>query len=89
MSQLTHSYGTLLSTLHERSSLLAAPSATIPPSVNRTLKRQIEAFARALQQDRSEGRLDRRDAQTKWERIEESLQGDEEGRRLLLAAKDK
>lgn len=85
-SSLSHSYTTLLSTLHERSSLLSTPSATIPPSLNRTLKKQIDTFARAIADGMN---VDLADAKMKWERIEEALEGDEEGRKVLLAVRDR
>lgn len=89
-SSLSHSYTTLLSTLHERSSLLSTPSATIPPSLNRTLKKQIDTFARAIVDGSgSGGNVDLGDARMKWDRIEEALQGDEEGRKVLLAVRDR
>lgn len=85
---LNHAYSTLLSTLHERSSLLAAPSATIPPSLNRTLQKQIDNFVKAaLATGTNNGQM--RDVEMKWERVEEGLDRDEEGRRVLLAAKDR
>lgn len=85
-SSLSHSYTTLLSTLHERSSLLSTPSATIPPSLNRTLKKQIDTFVRAIVDGRD---VDMGDAKMKWDRIQEALEGDEEGRKVLLAVTDR
>lgn len=89
-SPLSHPYTSLLSTLHERSSLLSAPSATIPPSLKRTLKRQIDTFANAVESASSSSPSTwREDAKAKWERVEEALERDEEGRKLLLAARDR
>lgn len=85
---ISHAYTTLLSTLHERASLLSAPGGTIPPSLNRTLKRQIDTFAQALQDAQSQGSLDNKDARLKWERVQDSLEKDEEGRKVLVAARD-
>lgn len=86
---LALSYATLLSTLHERASLLAAPSSTVPPSLNRTIKRQIDAFARAVEGAKLSSNAEWQDARMKWERIEEGLQADEEGRKVLLSARDR
>lgn len=86
MTSTSHAYTALLSTLHERSSLLSSPgSATIPPSLHRTLKRQLDTFARSIG---VVNRAERRDIRLKWDRIQEALQGDEEGRKVLLSVRD-
>lgn len=85
---LSHAYTTLLSTLHERSSLLQAPSATIPPSLHRTLKRQIDSFAKAVERSGG-GQDEQKDVRMKWERIQEALERDEDGRKVLVQARDR
>lgn len=87
--ELSHAYTTLLSTLHERSSLLAAPSATIPPSLNRTLQKQIDNFVRAAISPSISSEEQKKDVKMKWDRVEEGLSREEEGRKVLLAAKDR
>ncbi|CAO1629606.1 unnamed protein product [Parajaminaea phylloscopi] len=85
---ISHAYTALLSTFHERTSLLSAPGGTIPPSLNRALKRQIGSFGKALDAARAQGSLNMQDARVKWERIVETLEKDEEGRKVLVAARD-
>lgn len=91
----SHAYTSLLSTLHERSSLLSSAGSTIPPSLNRTLKRQLDAFARSIEEGSSgsaksqqQQQQQRRDVRLKWDRIREALEDDEDGRRALLSVRD-
>lgn len=58
----------------------------MPPSLNRTLKRQLDVFARSVQGTSAQN--DRRDARMKWDRIQEALQDDEQGRKVLLSVRD-
>ncbi|CAO1620339.1 unnamed protein product [Sympodiomycopsis kandeliae] len=90
---ISHTYTSLLSTLHERSALLSSTNtkvgSTIPPSLNRTLKRQLDSFAKAVEAGgNSQSVKEWNDIKSKWSRIENSLEDDTQGRGVLLSFKD-